>query len=245
MDHLKTNMYRLSWLFLFSIAMGFFEASVVIYLRELYYPEGFSFPLQAMDTSVVRTELIREAASILMLISLAFLAVRNATQRFGVFLIAFAVWDITYYLFLKLLLGWPSSLFTWDILFLIPVTWTGPVIAPIIHSLTMILLGTSMYHFGAVLDRAMPGKPEWTLLLAGTSIALFVYMEDFSRYMLRKYSLAEWFELPTPPEVLEYALAYIPIDFNWMAFLLGEILFLTAIIWYLRRMMRKARVRIL
>ncbi len=76
-----------------------------------------------------------------MLASVGIAAERNNIQRFTYFIISFAVWDIFYYVFLKLFLNWPESLLTWNILFLIPVTWVGPVIAPVILSALMIVLG--------------------------------------------------------------------------------------------------------
>ena len=124
---------------IFSIAMGFLESAVVIYLRELYYPSGFKFPLIALPANITLVEIIREASTMIMLVLIGFFAGKNTTQRFSFFLFSFAVWDIFYYLFLKVFTGWPESLFTWDLLFLIPLPWIGPVITPCILSLTMIL----------------------------------------------------------------------------------------------------------
>src|ERR1043165_7307459 len=137
MHHLRRS---LLWLTLFSIAMGFLESSVVIYLRALFYPHGFEFPLVLMPNYMAAVELLREAATIIMLASIGIIAGRNTAQRFAFFVYSFAVWDIFYYLFLKLTLGWPPALLTWDILFLIPMLWVGPGITPCIVSLTMILL---------------------------------------------------------------------------------------------------------
>src|SRR6201998_1661345 len=109
------------WLTAFSIAMGFLETAVVIYLRKLYYPHGFQFPLVPIDNDIAMVEFLREAATIIMLLGIGIIAGKNTSQKFGIFIYCFAVWDIFYYVFLKLLLGWPESLFTWDILFIIPV----------------------------------------------------------------------------------------------------------------------------
>ena len=123
----------------FSIAMGYLESAVVVYLRTIYYPTGFHFPLVALDTPTGIIEIIREAATIIMLTMIAFIAAKTKTQRFAYFIFCFAVWDIFYYVFLKIETGWPASIFDYDILFLIPVPWTGPVLAPCLVSLTMIL----------------------------------------------------------------------------------------------------------
>ncbi|MBL7138880.1 MAG: hypothetical protein ISS17_08905, partial [Bacteroidales bacterium] len=129
---------------LFAIAMGFLESAVVVYLRAIYYPEGFAFPLKIIEGPVATTEILREAATLIMLITVAILAARRWIIRFAWFIYIFAIWDIFYYIFLWLLLGWPESLLTWDILFLIPTTWVGPVLAPVINSLTMIALAGVM-----------------------------------------------------------------------------------------------------
>src|SRR5579859_4688314 len=135
---MKSLHTRMIWLTLFSIAMGFLETAVVVYLRKIYYPHGFQFPLTPVDPDIGLVEFLREAATIIMLVGIGIIAGKNTSQKFAIFLYCFAVWDIFYYVFLKLLLGWPESLFTWDILFLIPVPWVGPVLAPSIVALTMI-----------------------------------------------------------------------------------------------------------
>ena len=40
-------------LLLYAVAMGYLEAAVVVYLRAIYYPEGFSFPLKPMDAGIL------------------------------------------------------------------------------------------------------------------------------------------------------------------------------------------------
>ncbi|MCX6296119.1 MAG: hypothetical protein NTX97_08630, partial [Bacteroidetes bacterium] len=137
---MKPIVKTIIWLSIFSVAMGYLESSVVVYLRKIYYPEGFRFPLTPVSQDIAITEFWREVATITMLISTGIIAGKNSAQRFAFFIFSFAIWDIFYYVFLKLLLGWPESFFTWDILFLIPVPWVGPVMAPCIISLTMIVL---------------------------------------------------------------------------------------------------------
>ena len=111
----KQTYKTLLWLSIFGIAMGLLESAVVVYLRELYYPEGFAFPLKPMGPTLILTEILREAATLVMLMAIGVLAGRTRTERFGYFIFTFAVWDIFYYLFLKLLLNWPESLLTWDV----------------------------------------------------------------------------------------------------------------------------------
>jgi hypothetical protein len=129
------------WVTLFSIAFAFVEASVVVYLQAIYYPEGFAFPLKLMSSHHIAVELSRELATVIMLAAVGILAGKSRWQKFSYFLIAFGVWDIFYYVWLKLTLNWPATLFDWDILFLIPVPWIGPVIATVLVSIVMIAGG--------------------------------------------------------------------------------------------------------
>jgi len=135
---LTTLKRKLIWAGLFGIAMGYFEAALVEYLRELYYPDGFAFPLREIPTKFLLIELGRECASILMLMSVAALLGTCFIDRFAGFMYIFGVWDITYYLFLKLFENWPPSIFTNDLLFLIPLPWIGPVWAPVGVSIVLI-----------------------------------------------------------------------------------------------------------
>lgn len=123
---------------LFGVAMGYLEAAVVVYLRRLCGPAGFEFPLAQLPAAVVFVELGRELATLIMLWSVAMLAGRTGRERFAWFAFLFGVWDIVYYVALRLILGWPASLLTWDVLFLIPLIWTGPVLAPLIVSVSLV-----------------------------------------------------------------------------------------------------------
>jgi len=163
------------WLAVFGVAFGFLEAAVVVYLRELYYPDGFRFPIVIIENRVAVVELIREAATVLMLLGVAMAGGRDAMERFFVFAFLFGVWDIVYYVGLWLFLGWPPSLMTWDVLFLIPVPWLGPVIYPVIVSL--FLIGGFLVHQrirsrgGSVrLSRA-----EWLVAVAGALVVIVAF----------------------------------------------------------------------
>jgi hypothetical protein len=137
---------RLAWLFVWGIAFGYIESAVVVYLRALYYPEGFAFPLAPIAPSILTTEIIREAATLILLWSTASLVYSRMQSRVAAFFILFGVWDIFYYVFLKALLDWPATLLTWDILFLIPLPWAGPVWAPILVSFGLILFSTAILY---------------------------------------------------------------------------------------------------
>ena len=136
---------QLFWLMVWGAVFGYLEAAIVVYIRELYYPEGFTFPLVIINGRIMLTEVLREAATLLIMWATVCLAYQRRLQsRFAAFVVLFGVWDIFYYLFLKLLLDWPESLGTWDILFLIPAPWVGPVWAPILVSIGFIYAGTAI-----------------------------------------------------------------------------------------------------
>ena len=163
---------------LFGISMGYFEAAVVVYLRELYYPGGFSFPLELIPSNIIAVELFREFWSIIMLAAVAGLAGKKFWERFGYFIVMFGVWDILYYVWLRILIGWPESLFDWDILFLIPLPWIGPVIAPVLIALLMIVIGISIT---LMFDRGVdfrPTKMTWALAVLATLVLLYSFMHD-------------------------------------------------------------------
>jgi len=139
---LRTIPKRFCLVLIFSIAFGYIEAAVVVYLREIFHPDGFTFPMTSFGISplwkrLLSTEVGREAATLVLILTAAWLIGNNRRLRFVYFMVIFAVWDISYYIWLKLLINWPSSIMDWDILFLIPVVWAGPVLAPVLVSVTL------------------------------------------------------------------------------------------------------------
>ncbi len=222
---------------LFSIAMGLLESAVVIYMREILYPEGFGFPLSPVQPDLMLTELLREGATLVMLLSIGFLAGRNASERFAWFLYAFAVWDIFYYVFLWLLIGWPESLMTYDVLFLLPSTWIGPVVTPLIVSLTMIGFALLILVINKK-DIKIPGI-SWLLLITGSVTLILGFIWDYSAFIMESMTIRDIWTLPKE-EVLELATRYIPQKFNWFLFLLGEIEILSGILVYYLRFRKRS-----
>ena len=113
-----------------------------------------------------------------MLASVGMLAGRRGWERSGVFVFCFGVWDLFYYVFLKVSIGWPAALTDWDILFLIPYPWIGPVIAPVLIALLMVVTG---YLFIRRYDRGGQIKPDrhvWILAIAGVAVLLFSFLSD-------------------------------------------------------------------
>lgn len=143
--------WRLLAVGVFAVAFGWLEAIVVLYIRKMIGLEG---SLDMMDSATqtailekfaamrsvgeagtlspayLRVEQIREAATILMLAAVGWLAGANFRQRTAYFFYAFGIWDLVYYAGLRVLLGWPPSVKTLDILFLIPFEWVAQVWIP-------------------------------------------------------------------------------------------------------------------
>ncbi len=174
-DMIRKTLLSLS---LFSVTFAFVEAAVVIYLRTLYYPEGFAFPLKLISADHLVVELAREFATIVMLATAGMLAGRTRWQRFAYFIIAFGLWDIFYYVWLKVAINWPASLFEWDILFLIPLPWIGPVIAPVLISTLMIVAGLFILRWEESGVSFKPPRSAWVLSVAGSAIILYSFMWD-------------------------------------------------------------------
>ncbi len=219
---------------LFSIAMGLLESAVVIYMREILYPEGFGFPMNRIQPDMMLTELLREGATIIMLLGIGFLAGRNTSERFAWFLYSFAIWDIFYYVFLWLLIGWPPSLMTYDVLFLLPSTWIGPVITPLIVSLTMMAYALLILVVNRQeKDIKIPGI-SWLLLITGSVILILGFIWDYSAFIMESMTIRDIWTLPKE-QVLKLATLYIPRKFNWFLFILGELVILSGIlVFYLR-----------
>lgn len=187
---------------LLSIAFAYIEAGVVVYLRELYYPQGFFFPLKLMPLKFFLVELGRELSTLVVLFTAGYITGKNSKERFAYFIYNFACWDIFYYFWLKIILNWPESPLTWDILFLIPFPWTGPVLAPILVSLTLLLFAFAMVYFSEKKIPLRMNKLNWLFL---TCAILFIFLSFIWNF----------------PAVIKQE---IPKRYPWEIFLFGELL---------------------
>lgn len=210
----------LPWMTAYAIAMAFLESAVVIYLRELYYPVEFKFPMAPIARHVAITELLRELATMVMLLAPAALVTTKRLERFAWFSFCFGVWDIFYYVFLKAVLDWPATLLDWDILFLVPVVWVGPVLAPCIVSVGMIALG-------CILLQKRGSHPPFTLLPAhwiglavSGGLVLYTFIEEPCRYILKAGGRTS--TVPAAGHMaLDQLRAYLPEHYSWGIFLLA------------------------
>lgn len=204
----------LLWFAAFAVAMAFLESAVVVYLRALYYPEGFRFPLAPIDGPIVLVEVLREVATLIMLLAPGALITRHWSQRFAWFCVAFGIWDLFYYIWLKVLLDWPGDLLEPDILFLVPMVWVGPVLAPCMVSVGLIALGAVLLHGAAVHGRFVPGRWHWAAMLAGAAVILYTFMEGPWR-AVEVHGGDPW-----SPD-LEALSQFVPDRYPWGLFLLG------------------------
>jgi hypothetical protein len=176
---------------LWAVAFAYVEASVVEYLRALYYPlskGGFAFPVLTLDqlramggehVDRLIIEVGREIATLAMLALVAATAAKNRREGWAHFMIAFGVWDIFYYIWLKVFLSWPTGLMTWDLLFLVPVPWVSPVAAPVIVSITLIVSGLIVLSREAR-NRPLPaGWTDWAALTAGGLMIIVSFCRDY------------------------------------------------------------------
>ena len=172
----------------FAIAMALLESAVVVYMRQLYYPIDplTIFPMKFLDKYDAIVELSREVATIVMLLTVALLAERTSrTRSFAAFVFIFGVWDLFYYAWLKVLMGWPRTWLEWDVLFLIPVVWLGPWICPALISVLFIAWGAwtlrstqpiafsinscAVFTAGAVLGLLAFFQPALSVLASGNA----------------------------------------------------------------------------
>lgn len=214
----------------FAIAMGFLEAIVVVYLREQYYPDGFSFPLKLIPAHTYFVEIIREITTIVMLITIGLLAGKNKIQKFAFFLFVFGIWDIAYYLGLKLFLNWPASFLTWDLLFLIPIPWVGPVLAPVICSVGMALISllfVSLEDNGASIKFTVK---EIIIMTVGVFIIFETYIHDYSVMIVEGGYLSHFFSLFKNQQFRKLSAQYVPVFYNWYLFFIGVVLILVSVL---------------
>ena len=165
---------RFAWVSAYAVAMAFMEAVVVVYIRGLLRITNDHVALGPYVTM----ETCREAATIVMLAAVGWLAGRRRADRLAYGVFAFGLWDIWYYVWLKVLTGWPETLLNWDVLFLIPLRWWGPVLSPVlIATLTCVsaVLVVARMERGERLEISLAQAGSF---VAGGLLALYVFMSD-------------------------------------------------------------------
>ena len=221
---------RWIWVSLFAVAFAWVESSVVVYLREIFYGGSFYFPIvvnwqhgEYVSNNLTSIELIRELATIIMLAAIGCLSGKNNWQKFSFFMIAFGIWDIFYYIWLKAMVGWPESLMTWDILFLIPLPWVAPVITPILISLAMIAAGSLIIYYD---EKGVEIKffwYDWGIVMGCGLIMIIAFCWD-------------WKNIIRLPDGIERS--GIPNPFLWRLYLPAYFL---SVCWFVIRLIRHVR----
>ena len=206
---------RARWMLVvvFAAGMAWVEAACVFYLRVMvdrvvpYQPNPL--PINGLLGQV---ELVREGATLLMLATIGMLAGRTWRARLGYAAIAFGFWDILYYVFLRIVSGWPTSLLDWDILFLLPLPWWGPVLAPVCIASLMIAWGTLVTQWPHRIGATRFTRASWAVSWTGILLALAVFMADSIRAM---------------PEGVDAVRHVLPTTFNWPVFVAALLLMAT------------------
>src|SRR5205085_1418823 len=123
-------------------------------------------------------ELVREFATLVMLAAAACAAARTISSWLGGFMICFGVWDIVYYVFLKALSDWPESFLAWDLLFLLPVPWAGPVLAPLLVAIVMTFFGTVFLYKEHAGRPVLLRRTDATLMVVGAVVTVVSFCWD-------------------------------------------------------------------
>ncbi|HET9458318.1 MAG TPA: hypothetical protein VFO78_13310 [Candidatus Limnocylindrales bacterium] len=168
----------------FGVAMGYLEAAVVVYLRSAIESGAATAAMDPATTGTFETlEIAREIATLAMIAAVGWLAGRTGLERLAWSAVVFGTWDLVYYAGLRLAIGWPETLDAWDLLFLIPVPWFGPVWAPI-------LVSTALVLYGLVAARrvrsGLPVEVRWVHVaaaLAGAALVILSFLIDSSRVL--------------------------------------------------------------
>jgi len=194
--------------------MAYVEAAVVVDLRAALGTGTEVLPLVrgAEAEPLIAIEVGRELATLVMLAVVGWIAGTTWLERLAWVAVAFGAWDIAYYGWLRVLIDWPASLATLDVLFLVPLPWTGPVWAPIVVSLALISSGLLA---AARLRRGVALALRRAEVVAGVAGGLLVV----TSFMLEA------------GEVLEGGLP----DFPWPVFAVGMALATAAALSVLRR----------
>ena len=197
---------KIIWVSVFSIAMAYLEAAVVVYLRRVYGITNLILQVPLFDKEIAAIEVGRELTTLVMLLCIGWIAGETFQSRVGFTFITFGLWDIFYYIWLWVFIGWPQSIIEPDLLFLIPLPWWGPVLSPVLIALLMVT--------GGIIAVIKTEKKQtlhidtwfWVCLITGVLILLYTFMADAI------------IALPTDTSTLS---GLKPSQFNWPVYFLG------------------------
>ena len=199
---------KLWWVGLFAVTFAYVEAAVVVYLRQMYGIQDLILNIPPFDQRIALVELGRELSTLVMLVAVGWAVGRSLQTRLGFTFFAFGLWDIFYYVWLKLFINWPESLLTADILFLLPLPWWGPVIGPVLIAALMVVGGSLAVIADDREHTVRFSVFEGIALLGGLLVMLYSFMKD------------ALVALPANPDTLSQLR---PSTFIWPIYLIGLI----------------------
>ena len=202
----KTRLISVS---LFAITMGLLEAICVVYIRKIIFPPDGNIANIPISDFNFTLEAIRESMTIIMLTTTSILAAFNWRTRLAMFFLAFGIWDIFYYVGLKIFLNWPATIMDWDTLFLIPVAWYSPIIVPVLISTYFII--------GSIFIILHEGN--------GTNLRF-----NFTVVILQFLGFAVWFYSFVNNSAMISENGYANVEYSWALFFLGLIFGISSLI---------------
>ena len=213
-------------LWVFSLAFGLIEAAVVIYLRHSIGVNGQDlFPLLQQNDEAVRwafsIERVREVATLLVMLTPAILFSNRNFERFLAYVIVFGVWDLSYYAFLRIFLGWPETLFTYDVLFLVPTLWVAPVFCAVLISATLVVFGSAYLLIARRRAARNPSALQWLIVLLGGALVQLSFVDNAAYYLA----------------------GGVPPRFSWLSFASGYVLAAMAAGYFLVQFAQQPRTR--
>lgn len=203
---MQVKKFWLVWLF--ALAMAYVESTAVVYIRRIYGISDLLLDIPPFDPVITPIEIGRELATLIMLMAVGWTAGKTLQSRISFMFFTFGMWDIFYYIWLRLFIGWPNSLFSTDILFLIPLPWWGPIIAPVLVACLMVvggILAVISEDKGYAIKLSVI---DWAILIVGVLIMLYSFMEG---------------ALSILPADVETLAQLRPTNFNWPIYLAGLI----------------------
>jgi hypothetical protein len=197
---------RFLWLSVYAVAMALLEAVVVVYIRHGMLRVSYD---HVALTHYMTMEMWREVGTLVMLVAVGWLAGRRGVERWAYGLFAFGMWDIGYYVWLKVLIDWPATLLDWDILFLVPLRWWGPVLSPVL--IAALICVTAVLAMVRLTQGESLGitRPRVGIGVVGGLLALYVFTSDSLHALLQ--GRTDWDTLRPEP-------------FKWPLFLMALVL---------------------
>jgi len=206
----KAQLFRkIIWIAIFALAMAYLESAVVVYLRHLYGITDYTLGIPPFNELIAIIEIGREIATLAMIMAVGWAVGKSFQDRLGYAFLVFGIWDIFYYFWLWIFVKWPSSLFETDLLFLIPLPWWGPVAAPVMIALLMIISGILAIVYEEK-NRKLRSSMSW---LSIAILSLLILLYSFTRDALAM--------VPAELETLSHIQ---PSPFNWVIYLIGYIM---------------------